>query len=169
MGRTARERLRNIQLGDLGVVTGEDAVTDGEAGVGGDDAVVSAGDGHARAAVVLVRVEPRHRLCSRDSVVCPHSLATLLVCFGGGRISSENSEARSGKGKRGLSRFAYRRLRHRHPRESRVLHGIFLLVLQEEDPARLLSSGWTRGGLRWAGFFTINSWQWPNRSNGLNG
>ena len=71
MGRTARERLRNIQLGDLGVVAGEDAVTDGEAGVGGDDAVVGAGDGHARAAVVLVRVEPRHRLCSRDSVVLP--------------------------------------------------------------------------------------------------
>jgi len=45
MGRTARERLRNIQLGDLGVVAGEDAVTDGEAGVGSDDAVVGAGDG----------------------------------------------------------------------------------------------------------------------------
>ena len=74
MGRTARERLRNIQLGDLGVVAGEDAVTDGEAGVGGDDAVVGAGDGHARAAVVLVRVEPRHRLCSRDSVVLPSRL-----------------------------------------------------------------------------------------------
>lgn len=69
MGRTARERFRDIQLRDFRVVTGQDAVTDGEAGVGGDDAVVGAGDGQARAAVVLVWVEPRHSCCSRDSVV----------------------------------------------------------------------------------------------------
>lgn len=69
MGRTARERFRDIQLRDLRVVAGQDAVTDGEAGVGGDDAVVGAGDGQARAAVVLVWVESRHRRCSRDSVV----------------------------------------------------------------------------------------------------
>jgi hypothetical protein len=69
MGRTARERFRDIQLRDFRVVAGQDAVTDGEAGVGGDDAVVGAGDGQARAAVVLVWVEPRHSRCSRDSVV----------------------------------------------------------------------------------------------------
>ena len=60
MGR--QERFRDVQLGDLGVVAGQDAVSDGEAGVGGDHAVVGAGDGHAGAAVVLVRVEPGHRL-----------------------------------------------------------------------------------------------------------
>lgn len=90
---TSRQGFRNIQLGNLGVVAGEDAVTDGEAGVGSDDTIVGAGDGHARAAVVLVRVEPRHRLCSRDSLM-PHALAMLLVWSGGGLISSENSEAR---------------------------------------------------------------------------
>lgn len=51
-------------MGDLGAVAAEDAVSDGEARVGGDHAVVGAGDGHARAAVVLVRLEPRHRSLS---------------------------------------------------------------------------------------------------------
>jgi hypothetical protein len=37
----------NSQLADLGVVAREDAVSDGETGVSGDDAVVGACDGHA--------------------------------------------------------------------------------------------------------------------------
>lgn len=65
--RKQRGRFRDIQLTNLGVVTGQDAVSNGEAGVGSDHAVAVSGDGHARAAVVLVGVEPRHRLRARDA------------------------------------------------------------------------------------------------------
>lgn len=78
----------SIQVRDLGVVAAEDAVSDGEAGVGGDHAVVGPRDGHARAAVVLVRIEPRHRprrLCSERRIanhleLSLESLPTSLRC-----------------------------------------------------------------------------------------
>jgi hypothetical protein len=44
LGREQRARVRgkreHVQLHDLGVAAGQDAVSDGEAGVGGDDAVI---------------------------------------------------------------------------------------------------------------------------------
>jgi hypothetical protein len=67
------------------------------------------------------------------------------VCFGGGLLSSENSEARSRNGKQGVEFFSGR------------------LSCAARTKKKMHASGWTRGRLRWAGFPTINSWQWPHR------
>jgi hypothetical protein len=87
------------------VVAGQDAVSDGEAGVGGDHAVVGAGDGHARAAVVLVRVEPGHRLCSETHSSPPRSGRCLFASLSGliPEVLMRICEARLGKGR---ARFA---------------------------------------------------------------
>ena len=53
--------MGNLQLADLGVVAGEDVVSDGEAGVGGDHAVVRAGYGHAGPAT-STKTGPRYEM-----------------------------------------------------------------------------------------------------------
>jgi hypothetical protein len=67
---------------------------------------------------------------------CLHALTTLLVCFAGGLLSSENSEARSRKGKQGVELFSGRlscAARSQEPRRKCMLRDGLVVGLDGPD------------------------------------